>query len=205
MPRKKVNKKIDKKLERLLKEKKNIDNSTISIDKSKTNTKKSSKRKKDEIIVPERNIKKSRKKDTVVVKERKRTSTNRKRSLTISETEKEKLENKSFEGKQIDEDSRRAAEFEKEMQMLYDKIDSSDYTTIIDQESNKDEISNNEKEDIKEKLKEDITDAKIRNINDDIMPKKKINILKIITIILAILFIILLIAFFLFIYYVCTY
>ena len=202
-------KRVNKELNRLLKEKRSIDdiamlekseNSFIGDKKVSSND--TSSKKKEAIVTPERKNS-TKRKDSVVVPERKKESTsgnnrtNKKRKVVVSQKTKQNLKRKTTTQNEVSEHTLRLNQLVDDMKSLYDA------DNVI--EDIKKEQEKLEEPDFYEDPATLVTDAAIRQPDDEIVPKRKINALNIIAVILFVIFILLLIAFIIFLIYVCTY
>ena len=194
-------KKINKQLDKLLKEKRSLDD-TVRMPKvniEKKNTGKTQKNKN-----PQPKKKTYRKKDGVVVEERKKVSKKKESIVVIERDEKEDLENKDIiendiveeayliDDKNEEKDSFDANVSDSKTGELYDKI-----AAVIDAVSDEDFID--EGQDLS------LTDVIVReNVSVPIKEKKR-TFLDIIVLILFVIFAILFIVFSCFIVFVCTY
>ena len=203
-------KRVNKELNRLLKEKRSIDdiamleksdNSIINGKKMSNNTNTSNK-KREVIIAPERKNT-TKRKESVVVPERKKVSsgannhTDKKRKVVVSQKTKQQLKRKTTTQNEISEHTLRLNQLVDDMKSLYDA------ENVI--EDIKKEQEKLEEPDFYEDPSTLVTDAIVHKGEDEILPKRKINALNIIAVILFVIFILLLIAFIVFLIYVCTY
>ena len=218
--RKKHNtKKVNKELDKLLKEKRNIEditmlernqkkdnNSKIANSNKNNNAKNPNSSKKSEpIVVPERKNT-AKKKEAIVTPERNTKTTSNtkkknymnKRRVVVSQTTKQNIK-KSSSKTEVSEHTLRLNQLENDMRNLYDEADQ-----VI--ESIKKEQEKTDKITVIEEPATLVTDVVVRGKEDEeLSSKRKISSLSIITIILFVIFILLLIAFIAFLVYVCTY
>lgn len=191
MAKKKSNKnamkKIDKQLDKLLKEKKDIEDIPV-IDRKEIEKKKNTKSKKEAIVVPSRKNK-NNKKDAIVVKERKDTKKKSSKKRVLS-NKNVKVEEKV----KVSEATMRLQKLEKEIRTLYDKVE--DVVEDIESDKTVDIIPG------KDII---ITDACVSSSNDDTSLDRESIIWNCIVVSLLVIFMILFIAFVGFVIYVCTY
>ena len=215
-----ASKKVNKHLDQLLKEKRNLDDTAImnkvevlkkmneSSASSKSSVPKKNSKKKEAIVVTERKPS-SKKKEALVVEERKNaksSSNNRsksikkvsnKRKVLVSRSTKETIQ-KNSKNKKVSEDTFRFHKFEDEMRSLYDKVE--------------DVVQNIETDNISENINLDnilVTESNVSPHSEEIVNVSTTSLSsKIFMGIFTFLFIVftlLFIVFLAFIFYVCTY
>ena len=193
MAKKKSNKnamkKIDKQLDKLLKEKKEIEDIPVvdrrEIEKKKNNIN----NKKDVVVTPSRK-KKNSKKDAVVVKERNNTT----KKKNVEKKNLSKKRTKKQEKPKVSESTMRFQKLEEEIRTLYDKVED-----VVD------DIETNKTVDVIPGKDIVITDTLVSTSKEDSSLDKEALIWNWIIVALLTIFMILFIAFVGFVIYVCTY